>query len=90
MEVHNRLMYSHRMARISLIAGMIFGFMMQLVSASWEPFVVGMWITCLFFYSMRVGNPESLPESATDGSVDFLMGFGSMQFLALGWEWIRL
>lgn len=84
-----RWIYSHRMARIALMTGMLWGFALQSVPASWKPLVMGFWVTCLFFLSMVAGDPADLPESMSDGSFDFLVGFGVIQWLAFGWQWVR-
>ena len=88
-DVRDRWMYSRRMAQVAFVVGASLGFTTQLVSTLWMPVVIGIWVACLFSYTLIIGDHENLPESTIDGSLVFLMGFGWVQWLAFGWQWLR-
>ena len=89
-DVRDRWMYSRRMAQVAFVVGVSLGFTAQLVSTLWMPVVIGIWVACLFTYTLIIGDHENLRAFTIDGSLVFLVGFGCVQLLAFGWQWIRL
>lgn len=80
---------SLRIAQLSLLMGIIFGFVIHAIPYPWRTFAFGLWIACLFFYSHQIREAEEVsPPPDHDGSSWLFVGYLISQCVVWGWHFV--